>query len=225
MVLCRKDTQVIMFFRLIFCRQVFLYFKYQNKFCRHEPFEEKRSKRLTNITAELLREIQSTAAFACYDTPSLIRRGASLEEAAIENTMSQLFHGDDTHEAPDPNFILYEDQLILGLNKFKGLFTQSVLQDPNSESGEYLRLFPEILHGHKNLMAYVSDGSLKKSLLSQKLLHVTDKKILGRIMHSMAKNVLKNCKKMMTIVKRKDSPYKDGRFPSGTNWEDYMCGF
>ena len=100
-----------------------------------------------------------------------------------------------------------------------------MLQDPNSESGEYLRLFPEILHGHKNLMAYVSDGSLKKSLLSQKLLHVTDKKILGRILHSMAKNVLKNCKKMMAIVKRKDSPYKDGRFPSGTNWEDYNLWF
>ena len=27
---------------------------------------------------------------------------------------------------------------------------------------------------------------------------------------------------MMAIVKRKDSPYKDGRFPSGLNWEDYI---
>ena len=27
---------------------------------------------------------------------------------------------------------------------------------------------------------------------------------------------------MMVIVKRKDSPYKDGRFPSGSDWEDYI---
>ena len=37
----------------------------------------------------------------------------------------------------------------------------------------------------------------------------------------MAKTVLKNCKKMVVIVKRKDSPYKDGRVPSGSKWEDY----
>ena len=96
-----------------------------------------RPKHLTNITGEILKEIQATVAFACYDTPSLIRRGASLGEAAIENKMSHLYYGDDTYEAPGTDFIVFEDQLILGLNKFKGLYTQSVQEGPpNGKPGE-----------------------------------------------------------------------------------------
>ena len=181
-----------------------------------------RPKRVTNITGELLKEIQATIAFACYDTPSVIRRGTSLAEAAIENKMSLLYYGDDTHEAPDPDLIVFEDQLILGLKKFKGLFTQSVQDGPNGESGEVLLSIPEILHRHKNLLVYVGDGSIEKNLLSQKSVHVTDKRIIGRTLDTMAKNVCKNCKKMMAIVTRKGSPYKDGRFPSGSNWDDYI---
>ena len=56
----------------------------------------------------------------------MIRGGTSLGEAAIDNKMSLLYFGDDTHETPDPDLIVLEDQLILGLNKFKGLYTQSV---------------------------------------------------------------------------------------------------
>ncbi len=36
----------------------------------------------------------------------------------------------------------------------------------------------------------------------------------------MATTVLCNCKKMMAIVKAKGLPYIDGKFQSGTNWED-----
>ena len=59
---------------------------------------------------------------------SLIRRGTSVAEAAIKSMMSQIYYGgNDTTEVPDPDLILFEDQLILGLNKFKGLYTRSVL--------------------------------------------------------------------------------------------------
>jgi hypothetical protein len=181
-----------------------------------------RPKRSSNLTGDILKELQATIAFACFDSPSLIRRGASMAEAQIESMMSQIYYGDDTKGAPDPDLILFEDQLILGLSKFKGLYTRSVLEGPNAESGVVQLSIPEILHRHKNLQIYVGEGSIEKKLLSQKSLHVTDTKISGRTLHGMAKTVLKNCKKMMAIVKRKDSPYKDGRFPSGSNWEDYI---
>ncbi len=37
-----------------------------------------------------------------------------------------------------------------------------------------------------------------------------------------AKDVLRSCKKMMSIATASNSPYKDGNFPSGTNWDDYI---
>ena len=144
-----------------------------------------------------------------------------MAEATIFSKMSQIFYGDDTNEAPDPDLILFEDQLLLGLNKFKGLYTQSVQDGPNGEPGEVRLLIPEVLHRHKNLIVYVGEGSVEKKMLSQKSLYVTEK-ITGRTLHRLAKTVLKNCKKMLAIVKSKHSPYKVGMFPSGTNWEDYI---
>jgi hypothetical protein len=180
-----------------------------------------RKKRLTNMSGDLLKELQALVAFACYDSPSLIRRGGSLAEVALDNMMSSIFYGDDTNGAPDPDLILFEDQCMLGLNKFKGLYTQSVLEGPSGEPGEVRLSIPAFLHRHKNLHVYVGDGSIEKGLLSQKSLYGTEK-ITGRTLHRMAKTVLRTCKKMMAIVKSKGSPYKDGRFPSGTNWEDYI---
>ena len=46
-----------------------------------------RKKRSTNMSRVLLKELQATIAFACFDSPSLIQRGASLSEAAIEDVI------------------------------------------------------------------------------------------------------------------------------------------
>ena len=151
-----------------------------------------RPKRLMNVTGDILKELQATITFACFDTPFLLRRGKSLAGAgaAIESMMSQLYYGDDTTEAPDPDLILFEDQLILGLNKMKGLYTQSVQEGLNSEPGVVRLSIPEILHRHKNLLVYVGEGSIEKNFLSQKSLHVTDTKITGRtLLTIMAKTV------------------------------------
>ena len=69
-----------------------------------------------------LKELQALIAFACYDSPSLFRRGASLSKAAIENVMSSIFCGDEKN-GTDPDLITYVDQFMLGLNKFKGCVT------------------------------------------------------------------------------------------------------
>jgi hypothetical protein len=103
-----------------------------------------RSKRSTNISGGLQKEIQALIAYACYDSPSLIRRGGSLGESAIENKMTSIFYGEGTNGA-DPNLITYDDQFLLGLNKFKGLYTQSVhvaAGGPTSSTGEVILSIP-----------------------------------------------------------------------------------
>jgi hypothetical protein len=181
--------------------------------------------RSTNISGGLHKEIQALIAYACYDSPSLIRRGGSLGESAIENKMTSIFYGEGTNGA-DPNLITYDDQFLLGLNKFKGLYTQSVhvaAGGPTSSTGEVILSIPAFLHRHKKLFIYVGEGSIDKAILSQKSLLSVGENISGRTLYRNAKTVLWcNCKKMMAIVKGKGSIYRYGKFPSGTNWEDYI---
>jgi hypothetical protein len=109
--------------------------------------------------------------------------------------------------------ITYDNQFLLGLNKFKGLYTQSVQAaggGPTSSTGEVILSIPAFSHRHKKLFIYVGEGSIDKAILSQKSLMSVGEKISGRTLHRNAKTVLCNCKKMMAIVKRKGSPYKDG---------------
>jgi hypothetical protein len=71
-----------------------------------------------------LKELQATIAFACFDSPFLIQRGqASISEAAIKDVMTSIYYGDDKNGAPDSNMITYVEQFMLGLNKFRGLYT------------------------------------------------------------------------------------------------------
>ena len=184
-----------------------------------------RKQRSTNMSRVLLKELQATIAFACFDSPSLMQRGESLSEAAIEGVMASIYYGDDTNGALDPDLITYVDQFMVGLNKFKGLFTQSLpAAGPSStpSAGEVLLSIPEFLHRHKKLLVYVGDGSIEKEILTKKSLFVKEEKISGRTLVRFSKAVVCNCKKMMAIVKGKRSPYRDGKFPSGTNWEDYI---
>ena len=161
MLLRRKCTSIIMCIRLIFRRRVSSYLKSDSKFYRNGQIKETRPKRSPNLTGDILKELQAIIALACFDTPSLIRRGTFLAEAVIENKMSPIYYGDDTTEVPDPDLILFEDQLILGLNKFKGLYTRSVLEGPNAEPGAVQLSIPEVLHRHKNLQLYVGEGSIE----------------------------------------------------------------
>jgi hypothetical protein len=66
-----------------------------------------------------LKEVHALLAFAFYNSPSLIKQGASLLESAIENVTS-IFYGNDKNGA-DSNLMIYVERFMLGLNKFKGL--------------------------------------------------------------------------------------------------------
>jgi hypothetical protein len=110
---------------------------------------------------------------------------------------------------------------MLGLNKFKGMFTQSLQAGPNT-SGEVLLSIPNFIHCHKKLLVYIGDGLIEKGILSEnKSVNGTREKITARTLVRICETVSCNCKKV-AIVRAKGPPYKDGTFPSGTNWEDYI---
>ena len=135
--------------------------------------------------------MQASVVFACYDTSSLIRRGASQGEAAIKNNMSQLYYGDDTYEAPVTDFIVFEDQLILEL-KFRDC-THSQFRKVQRANREKLTVDSQSFTSSKESPC-LCWWRFNREEVIQKTLHATDKKILGRTLHGMVKTVLKNCK-------------------------------
>jgi hypothetical protein len=147
-----------------------------------------RKKRSTNMSRVLLKELQATIAFACFDF------GASPSEAAIKDVMTSIYYGDDKNGAPDPSMITYVEQFMLGLNKFKGLYTQSLQTGSNGASGEILLSIPEFLHRHKNFLVYVGDGSIEKAILSQKSVALSGERVSGQTLVRMSKAVACNCK-------------------------------
>ncbi len=110
---------MIMWFSCLVSGRVVVNQTLKNKLCRHEQINQNRKKRSTNMPCGLLKELQALIAFACYNSPTLIKRGASLSEGAIEDVMTSIFYGDDKNGA-DPNLITYVDQFLLGLNNSRG---------------------------------------------------------------------------------------------------------
>jgi hypothetical protein len=170
----------------------------------------------TNVTKKLLAEFQGLIAFACYDSPSISQGGTSMTETVMEHLMAKLCFGEKNG---NPDVMCYEDQFLAGLNKFQGLFTDDV--DSRASNGATVLTMLPSLHRQSSINIYVGEGSIEKGLLARKSLLNATATISGRTLLRLAKEVLCNCKKMMALVMARDSPYKDGCFPSGTNWDDY----
>ena len=207
-----------------------------------------RNKGVTNVNRRLLTEFQALIAFASYDSPSISQGGESMTEASIEKIMSRLCFGDeDDNETTDQqknthnetDLVCYVDQFLLGLNKFKGLYTVDIVQQQqqgtsggttasgNANGGDatlVMTMLPILHRQGSNVSIVVGEGSIEKSFLSRKSLLIKDSaaRISGRTLLRHAKEVLANCKKMQALVTSSRSPYKDKTFPSGTNWDDYI---
>ncbi|KAI2510078.1 hypothetical protein MHU86_4372 [Fragilaria crotonensis] len=179
----------------------------------------------TNVTAKLLTEIQALIAYACYDSPSISCGAKTMTEIDQAKLMANLCFGniDD-----DPEIMCYVDQFLHGLNKFHGLFNASSVEiqpggSPNAP--EMLLTMIPILHQMgQETNIFVGKGSIEKSLLMSKSVGRASSisNVTGRTLLRAAKDVLCNCKKLTAIVTASNSPYKDGNFPSGTNWDDYI---
>ena len=160
-------------------------------------------------------EIQYLVAYVCYDSPAVVQRGESVNETELAKAMCDQFYGakDD-----DPETICYLEQFINGLHKFKGLFVCS--EDPD-EDGRIVLTMPQKLHRFGGVRIFVGPGSITKEIVSQtNFTNAT--RISGSSLLSKAKTVVKTCKKMMAIVTASGSPYRDGTFPSGTNWDYHI---
>jgi hypothetical protein len=202
----------------------------------------KRKKRLTtNVNKKLLMELQAVIAYACYDSPYVSRGGTSMKESTMEIKMSELCFGDEISLDTESDIVCYEDQFLLGLNKFEGLYTVSscstaqavlaVSAAPGSIFGRgggessLLTMLPSLHRQPGNINIFVGKGSIEKTLMSRKSLSTTGPdsgRVTGRTLLRYAKEVLCACKKMQALVTSAKSPYKNGTFPSGTNWDDYM---
>ena len=134
------------------------------------------------------------------------------DTAQYEILTAMYFGGDD------PEIISYVDQFINGLHRFAGLFTSSESPD---ELGQIVLTMPQKLHRHLGLNIFVGPTSITKELLFRRNF-ANDERITGRTLHKKAKEVVATCKKMMALVTGPGSPYRDGTFPSGTNWDDYI---
>jgi len=188
-----------------------------------------RNKGDTNVNRRLLTEFQALIAFASYDSPSISQGGESMTEASIEKTMSRLCFGDeqdDNDELTDKqdnanngtDLVCYVDQFLLGLNKFKGLYTVdtvlSLQQHGSGGSGsdnggdtttrhqQVLTMLPILHRQGSNVSIIVGEGSIEKAFLSRKSLLIKDSaaRISGRTLLRHAKEVLANCKKMQALV-------------------------
>ena len=134
------------------------------------------------------------------------------DTAQYEILAAMYFGGDD------PEIISYVDQFINGLHRFAGLFTSS---EPPDELGQIVLTMPQKLHRHLGLNIFVGPTSITKELLFRRNF-ANDEKITGRTLHKKAKEVVATCKKMMALVTSPGSPYRNGSFPSGSNWDDYI---
>ena len=161
-------------------------------------------------------EIQYLIAYVCYDSPRVAQRGDSLNDAELAKEMYDQFYG---AEGGDPEkTVTFLEQFLHGIYKFKGLFTDS--EDPD-ELGQIILTMPQKLHRYYGVRIFVGTGSITKEIVSQTNFTNTTR-ILGVSLLTKAKAVVKTCKKMMAIVTASGSPYRDGTFPSGTNWDDYI---
>jgi hypothetical protein len=176
---------------------------------------------VTNVSKKLLMELQALNEFAAYDSPSLAGGGNSFTGAAMEKLMTTLCFGDS--DGSDRESMSYAEQVLVGVNRFQGLFTASLAtQDTSERESALILTIPVLLHRQSGIHIYVGSRSIEKELLCSKSL-ANPTPISGRTMLRLAKDVICSCKKMQALVTRSDSPYKDINYtPSGTNYEDYV---
>ena len=176
------------------------------------------SKRIgTNVTKALLVEVQTTIALACYDSPEIVQGGDSMTETEQARIIIYNFGGNDD----DPESIGYLDQFVNGLGRFAGLFTSS---EPDNSGQIFLTMPHKLLRQKEGLHIFVGAASITKDLLLQRNFTNTTK-IAGRTLHKRALQAVQTYKKTTALVTAPGSPgspYRDGDFTLGTNWDHYI---
>jgi len=118
----------------------------------------------TYVSKKLMMKFQVLIAFALYDSPSINCGGILMSEATMERIMTKLCFGDNT----DTNTVSYVNQFLHGLNRFKGLFSNSSPTDGVGASGEMPTLLsiPPLLHRQGAAVhIFIGKGSIERGFL------------------------------------------------------------
>ena len=159
------------------------------------------------ITKRLQMELQATIAFGAYDSNELLKAGKSMNRKDLMARLQELYLPTD-----DSNKVGHVDLFLKGYGKYKSLFEKDV---------EGKLVLPKFLHCLDSRVLFVGDNCICRSLLTRKnLKNMVD--ISAKTLYRHAKEVESNCKKALSICLNPKSKYRDGKFPSGENWFDYI---
>ena len=177
---------------------------------------KKRKPNNKDVTKKLQTELQATIAYGCYDSNQVLRSGKSCRKDDLVTKINQLY----MPKTDDEDNLSHVEMFLEGKGKYTYLF--DTIPCPNN-SGEQIKIIPEVMHSMEGKSITLSPGCIDKSLLTRKnLSNFID--ISPNTLYRHAKEVEANCKKALAICTAEGSPYRnyDGHFPSGTNREDYL---
>ena len=204
-------------------------------------------------SSKVLEELQGFAAFVAYD--NCYKMGKSMTSDAFENMMEGWYFGnpaDDDSIGLAEQLVsglmlfagLYNEELLqdceassdhtrgyggVGLGD-KSARSLNRVTNPSLSTipGSVLVMKPELhcLGEHKKFVVSETGGLNLSTMLASGWGDKSSDAITGRTLHNRSKEILKNCKKALTFLHHRDSPYKnwtsDGCLPSWMYREDYL---
>ena len=177
-------------------------------------------------------ELQATIAFRAYDSEQVYEGGESMKKKDIANIIAKKYFG----QQDNPDHLSLVDKFLGGMQEFASLFDQEELPSKTTQTatvpldGDHppccLVLKPTLhcLPNGKKISITLQPGmgGIDRSLLTRKNLKNCED-ISAPVLLSKCEDVMKNCKKALSIVLSKDSPFKEGQLPpSGMNYFDYL---
>ena len=155
-----------------------------------------------------------------------------MKKKDVANIIARKYFG----QQDDPDHLSLVDKFLGGMQEFASLFDQEELPSKTTKTATvtlaadhppYCLVLKPTLHclpnGKKISITLQPGGDgIDRSLLTRKNLKNCDD-ISAPVLLSKCEDVMKNCKKALSIVLSKDSPFKEGQLPpSGMNYFDYL---
>jgi hypothetical protein len=171
------------------------------------------------------KELQSTIAYSCFE--ELNRCADSLTALQQADLVHKLFYNGQGQSQEDS--ISHSEQCLKGLGQFAGLFDKEAISNCDNSvtvdrAAPYALVLKPSLHclsGDRRVVCN-GHGGISKDVLWHKSLSSNKRETVSpKTLCDNAKEVLRNCKKALALVKAPASPYRDGDLPSGQRIEDY----
>lgn len=158
-----------------------------------------------------MKEIQRCVAMRAYER--CFQMGKSKDQTKVTQLMYKFYHGFKDNKG---EFMGYCKKLFNAEEMFEPMF--------ETDNNGRKRIQEWLLPVMKTERPVFIDNDARNAGISMALLHAKSKSqttfLLARTMYEMALDVCTLAREMYAILE--DSPYKNGKMPSGTTWEDYV---